>query len=104
MGDKRAAPEKLDAWKALRKHQKEFGPVHMRDLFAKDKKREQRFAADACGIRLEAADAHEGDIGYELSPEHWGRGYATEAARAAAARRARCSTSRPQEGRQRGPG
>jgi glucose-6-phosphate isomerase len=53
MGDKRAAPEKLDAWKALRKHQKEFGPVHMRDLFAKDRKREQRFAADACGIRLD---------------------------------------------------
>ena len=53
MGDKRAAPEKLDAWKALRKHQKEFGPVHMRDLFAKDKKREQHFAAEACGMRLD---------------------------------------------------
>ena len=35
-----------------------------------------------CGLRLEAADAHEGDIGYELAPEHWGNGYATEAARA----------------------
>jgi ribosomal-protein-alanine N-acetyltransferase len=35
-----------------------------------------------CGIRLEAADAHEGDVGYELSHEHWGRGYATEAAQA----------------------
>jgi len=35
-----------------------------------------------CGIRMEAADAHEGDIGYELSPQHWGCGYATEAARA----------------------
>ena len=35
-----------------------------------------------CGIRLESADAHKGDIGYELSPEHWGHGYATEAARA----------------------
>jgi ribosomal-protein-alanine N-acetyltransferase len=34
-----------------------------------------------CGIRMEAADAHEGDIGYELSPQHWGNGYATEAAR-----------------------
>jgi len=35
-----------------------------------------------CGIRLKSADAHEGDIGYELSPKHWGHGYATEAARA----------------------
>jgi len=35
-----------------------------------------------CGIRLAAPGAHEGDIGYELDPNHWGRGYATEAARA----------------------
>ena len=35
-----------------------------------------------CGIRMKTADAREGDIGYELSPEHWGQGYATEAARA----------------------
>jgi RimJ/RimL family protein N-acetyltransferase len=33
-----------------------------------------------CGVRLKVAGAHEGDIGYELAPEHWGRGYATEAA------------------------
>jgi ribosomal-protein-alanine N-acetyltransferase len=35
-----------------------------------------------CGIRMRAAGAHEADIGYELAPAHWGRGYATEAARA----------------------
>jgi ribosomal-protein-alanine N-acetyltransferase len=35
-----------------------------------------------CGIRTKSVDAHEGDIGYELSPKHWGQGYATEAARA----------------------
>jgi ribosomal-protein-alanine N-acetyltransferase len=35
-----------------------------------------------CGIRLASADAHEGDIGYELAPMYWGQGYATEAARA----------------------
>jgi len=35
-----------------------------------------------CGIRIASADAHEGDIGYELSPKHWGQGYTTEAARA----------------------
>ncbi|MCP4536332.1 MAG: GNAT family N-acetyltransferase [Chloroflexi bacterium] len=33
-----------------------------------------------CGIRMESADAHEADIGYELAPAHWGYGYATEAA------------------------
>lgn len=35
-----------------------------------------------CGIRLESASTHEGDIGYELSPQYWGLGYATEAAQA----------------------
>ena len=35
-----------------------------------------------CGIRKESAGALEADIGYELSPDHWGHGYATEAARA----------------------
>ncbi len=32
-----------------------------------------------CGIRLTAAGSHEAKIGYELSPNQWGRGYATEA-------------------------
>ena len=35
-----------------------------------------------CGIRMESADAREADIGYELDSRYWGRGYATEAARA----------------------
>jgi RimJ/RimL family protein N-acetyltransferase len=35
-----------------------------------------------CGIRRTAVTATEADIGYELSPEHWGHGYATEAATA----------------------
>jgi RimJ/RimL family protein N-acetyltransferase len=35
-----------------------------------------------CGIRMKSAFAHEADIGYELAPQHWGKGYATEAARA----------------------
>ena len=35
-----------------------------------------------CGIRMESPDAHDADIGYELAPQHWGCGYATEAARA----------------------
>ena len=35
-----------------------------------------------CGIRKETPDTQEADIGYELDPHYWGRGYATEAAHA----------------------
>ena len=35
-----------------------------------------------CGLRLDGPDAYQGDIGYELSPNHWGQGYTTEAASA----------------------
>lgn len=35
-----------------------------------------------CGIRMEAPEAFQADIGYELDPKHWGKGYATEAAHA----------------------
>lgn len=35
-----------------------------------------------CGIRLDAPTASTANIGYELAPEQWGHGYATEAARA----------------------
>jgi RimJ/RimL family protein N-acetyltransferase len=35
-----------------------------------------------CGIRMQATSMHQADIGYELAPEYWGCGYATEAARA----------------------
>ena len=35
-----------------------------------------------CGIRLAGPGARNADLGYEVAPEHWGRGYATEAARA----------------------
>ena len=34
------------------------------------------------GVRLVAPGAHVAEIGYELAPDEWGRGYATEAARA----------------------
>ena len=35
-----------------------------------------------CGIRRKPENDWEADIGYELAPDYWGRGYATEAARA----------------------
>jgi ribosomal-protein-alanine N-acetyltransferase len=35
-----------------------------------------------CGIRKPAPDAHDASMGYELDPQYWGKGYATEAARA----------------------
>lgn len=35
-----------------------------------------------CGIRRKEDNDWEADIGYELAPEHWGKGYATEAAQA----------------------
>jgi len=35
-----------------------------------------------CGVRRDSAEAYEGDIGYELDPNYWGKGYATESARA----------------------
>jgi [ribosomal protein S5]-alanine N-acetyltransferase len=36
----------------------------------------------SCGVRVNDCPRREGNIGYELNPEYWGRGYATEAARA----------------------
>jgi ribosomal-protein-alanine N-acetyltransferase len=35
-----------------------------------------------CGIRRDSPQATQADIGYELDPQYWGQGYATEAARA----------------------
>ena len=34
----------------------------------------------SCGIRKAAADDQEAELGYEIAPDHWGHGYATEAA------------------------
>ena len=34
----------------------------------------------SCGLRLDSAGVSQGDIGFEISPDHWGSGYATEAA------------------------
>jgi ribosomal-protein-alanine N-acetyltransferase len=36
----------------------------------------------SCGLRRKPGNEREADIGFELAPERWGNGYATEAARA----------------------
>ena len=46
--------------------------------------RENGALIGSCGVRCKPDDDTEADIGFELSPEHWGRGYATEAATAMA--------------------
>ncbi len=46
--------------------------------------RESGTLIGSCGVRRKPDDDTEADIGFELSPEHWGRGYATEAATAMA--------------------
>lgn len=33
-----------------------------------------------CGVRINDPDLREANIGYELASQHWGKGYATEAA------------------------
>lgn len=35
-----------------------------------------------CGVRRVSPEARQADMGYELDPQFWGNGYATEAARA----------------------
>lgn len=35
-----------------------------------------------CGLRLKEGGTREGELGYEIAPQYWGQGYATEAARA----------------------
>ncbi len=44
--------------------------------------RESEKLIGSCGIRRKLGNDWEAELGYELAPEYWGRGYATEAARA----------------------
>ncbi len=41
------------AWKALAAHRRAIAPLHLRDLFATDPGRFERFSAEACGILLD---------------------------------------------------
>jgi len=46
-------PNLLPAWHALRGHQLQVAPLHMRDLFAGDQNRFQRFSLQACDLFLD---------------------------------------------------
>ncbi|MCA9750582.1 MAG: glucose-6-phosphate isomerase, partial [Gemmatimonadetes bacterium] len=43
----------LPAWTALAAHQREIAPLHLRDLFARDPERGERFTAEAGGLFLD---------------------------------------------------
>ena len=42
-------------------------------------KSEQKLIGN-CGIRKESIESNEAELGYEISPDYWGKAYATEAA------------------------
>ena len=41
------------AWAALKTHQQTLAQVHLRDLFAEDNQRFERFSVEACGLLLD---------------------------------------------------
>ena len=47
------ALRKLPAWAALEKHREEIAGVHLRELFAEDRRRGERLAVEAAGIYLD---------------------------------------------------
>src|SRR5260370_41567413 len=53
MKTKRKSLTRLPAWKSLAEHNKEIKRLHLRDLFANDATRGQKFTADAAGVFLD---------------------------------------------------
>jgi glucose-6-phosphate isomerase len=47
------SPRELPAWKALERHQREIAGHHLRQLFADDPQRAERFAFEAAGLYLD---------------------------------------------------
>ncbi len=47
------APNQLPAWQALQAHQIQVAPLHLRELFAGDEDRFQRFSLQACDLFLD---------------------------------------------------
>ena len=73
-------PEKVRAFVQMFIDQQQEQPRVKFQLAATLK--EERTLIGNCGIRMNKAHGHKADLGYEFSPEYWGRGYATEAAQA----------------------
>jgi len=71
--DVRAFLKKLIEWQTAR--------PRIKFQFAVMLRAEDRLIG-SCGIRRQTLDAVEADIGYEIAPDLWGQGLATEAARA----------------------
>jgi glucose-6-phosphate isomerase len=53
MKTKRKSLTRLPAWKSLAQHNKEIKRLHLRDLFANDATRGEKFTADAVGVFLD---------------------------------------------------
>src|ERR1051325_7182637 len=53
MKPKRKATKRLPAWKSLAEHSKEIKRLHLRNLFADDTTRGDRFTAEAFGVFLD---------------------------------------------------
>jgi len=51
--DRRAPLQERHAWKALEKHHRDIGHIHLRQLFADDPDRGERMSAEAAGIYLD---------------------------------------------------
>jgi glucose-6-phosphate isomerase len=47
------SPDQLPAWRALQAHHARLAPLHLRDLFADDARRFQRFSLQACDLFLD---------------------------------------------------
>jgi glucose-6-phosphate isomerase len=48
-----ASPIRLTSWTELRNHQRSIAPLHLRDLFARDPSRFERFACEGAGVFLD---------------------------------------------------
>ncbi len=60
-------PVDLPAWQALQKHQREMAEVHMRDLFARDPQRFDKFSLRLPGGTSGEPDHRSGDILFDYS-------------------------------------
>ncbi len=73
-------PEAVQAFVAMFLAQQRAVPRHQFQLAITVQGSDQ--VIGNCGIRMAAPGAREANMGYELASEQWGKGYATEAARA----------------------